>query len=61
MRKRIKFTENEKKLMNEMDAVSVQAEANPEIKNMRVPGSLWNELQQDVSEYKEEKRAKEQE
>lgn len=61
MRKRIRFTENEKKLMNEMDAVSVQAEANPEIKNMRVPGSLWNELQQDVSEYKEEKRAKEQE
>lgn len=61
MRKRIKFTENEKKLMNEMDAVSVQAEANPEIKNMRVPGSLWNELQQDVNEYKEEKRAKEQE
>ena len=61
MRKRIKFTENEKKLMNEMDAVSVQAEANPEIKKMRVPGSLWNELQQDVSEYKEEKKAKEQE
>lgn len=61
MRKKIKFTDNEKKLMNEMDAVAVQAEANPEIKNMRVPESLWNELQQDVSEYKEEKRAKEQE
>lgn len=61
MGNKTKFTEEEIKLMKEMDEVSAQAEANPEISNMRVPDSLWYELQRDIREYEEEKRAKEQE
>ena len=60
MGKKTKFTDEEIKMMKEMDKISAKAEANPEISNMRVPDSLWHELQRDIREYNEEKRAKEQ-
>lgn len=61
MGKKTNFTEEEIKLMKEMDAISAQAEANPEIRKTCLPDSLWYELQRDVNEHKEEKKAKEQE
>lgn len=59
MERTAQFSEEELKLMREMDAISEVANRIPEIRNKPVPESLWLELKRDIRKYEKEKQEKE--
>lgn len=61
MGKKPNFTDKEIKMMKDMDALSAQAQADPEIRGVSAPDSLWYELKRDIREYESEQKAKKQE
>lgn len=61
MGKKPNFTDKEIKMLKDMDALSVQAQAEPEIRDVSAPDSLWYELKRDIREYESEQKAKKQE
>lgn len=61
MGKKSNFTDKEIKMMKDMDALSAQAQANPEIRDVSAPDSLWYELKRDIREYESEQKSKKQE
>lgn len=61
MGKKPNFTDKETKMMKDMDALSAQAQADPKIRGVSAPDSLWYELKRDIREYESEQKVKKQE